>query len=154
MYKDYSKIVDYFKKNGFNNVPYLLRILSYLPPSDRCEILKKLNDVYPYDINIYDKLSMAYVKNGEYIKAMNLLEKAFNNNFLDSDYFNQLKWKIDTLKKNESSGFGSSINYNNTLELLQRDINQGFNANWTEKSIYAYKEFTKIITEFCNEQIK
>lgn len=154
MKKDYSKFTDYFKRNGFNTIPYLLKILSYLPPADRIEILESLIEFFPNNVNLYDKLSMATLKNGNYDKAIKIIEEAYRRNNLNRDYYNQLKGKIDFLHKERKGRYGSSNDYQMTLSLLRNDMNQGFDMSWGEKAIVAYKEFCAIMEDFCNSQIK
>lgn len=151
--KDYLKFINYFKINGFNTIPYLLKILSYLPPNDRCIILNSVVEFFPYDINVYDKLSMALLKNGEFDKAVEVLDNAFNNQYLNIEYYNQLKRKIEFLFRERGYNFGESQNYQMAYSLLQIDMNKSFDLSWDENYIKAYNEFCEIMKEFCESQI-
>ena len=57
-------IVNYFLKNGFGTNMPVLTYLSILKPMDRCIILEKLFEQKIRNIQLYDKMVLAYVKIG------------------------------------------------------------------------------------------
>src|ERR1035437_4045373 len=57
-------IVAYFLKNGFGTSMPVLTYLSYLKSVDRCIILEKLFIENVRNIQLYDKMVLAYVKVG------------------------------------------------------------------------------------------
>ncbi len=89
--------IKYFEKYKFGTQPPVMTILSSLPPVYRVRILEKLwnNDID--NLNIIDKLSMAYLKNGELKKSLDFLEEIHKKNIIDENYYSNFVYKINTL---------------------------------------------------------
>ena len=91
-------LVVYFKKNKVGTEPPVLTLLSSLPPVKRVYILE---EVWQYDkdnLLIIDKLSMAYLKSGEYQRSLKFLETIKGD--IGVTYYEDFVWKIENLQKN------------------------------------------------------
>lgn len=70
------KIVNFFIENEFGTSMPILTYLSTLAPIDRCIILEKLFEITPGNIDLYDKMLLAYVKVGRVDLAKQVLKIA------------------------------------------------------------------------------
>lgn len=147
MKNDYQPFINYFNKKRFGSEMPVLTILSYLPTSDRCSILSQLVMLDPNNVEIYNKYSMALMKNGNYQEARQLLDNALNKGKLDRSNYSALKEKIEFLHQQRGSNFGSTTDYHQTLDLIENSKDQLKNMGMTAM----YREFVQIITNFCNE---
>lgn len=83
----HKPIINWFLKNGFGTNMPILTYFSTLSPIDRCVILESLMANRVVNVEVIDKLILAYVKagyreHGEYI--ISLLKKS---NYCNDDYF-------------------------------------------------------------------
>lgn len=88
----------YFKHYGFEPYqhPWVPTVFSTLPPIYRIQILEKYYLVNPSPF-VIDKLSKAYLKNGEKEKAQDYLLNCCNKKQLTTDQYNYLKNDIALL---------------------------------------------------------
>lgn len=96
----YAAILAYFDRHPFGTEMPVLTLLSTLPPSDRCAILEVIRNKNPANIDVYDKLSMAYLKNGDEKKAHAVLRQGRDARALDGYTWQELDQKISFLKTN------------------------------------------------------
>ena len=68
-------------------------------------------------------------------------------------HYQELQEKIEFLYNERGNNFGSAKNYDMTITMLKRDMEQDFGYGWNDSSIKAYKEFCSIMIEFCENQI-
>jgi hypothetical protein len=146
----YQPFIEYFNKRKFGSEMPVLTILSYLPPSDRCSILMILLNEDSTNVEIYNKLSMALIKDGKYGDAITLLSDAKDENYLSSYNHNILLEKIEHLLQSQGSNFGSSISYEQTIQLVEQ-------GKPTLKNIGMFEvcsEFNQIVIDFCNSKLR
>lgn len=143
----YASLVNYFKENTFGSEPPVMTILSNLPPKDRCAILEEVLKTDPTNINVYDKLSMAYLKSNNLSAAHNCLEKGRRSGSLSSQNYTVLKGKIDAMNQQFGGVFNSSTNYAQALQGVERNFDQ-FSG---DPHIFG---FVGIISAFCRSQMK
>lgn len=147
--KNYAPFVDYFKRKYLGSEPPIMTILSYLPPRDRVEILSQLAAKNDHNPNIYDKLLMALLKNGEAPKAYNLLETIYKNDFVNEHFYRVMKDKLQMLQQQAGFFNPPSSNYNETLRLVQQGM-----IRQEEIGIASLcKEFNQIMISFCNSNL-
>ena len=144
----YAPFVNYFKAKPLGSEPPVMTILSNLPPKDRCGILSEVLKNDPSNINVYDKLSMAYLKNNQLSEALNCLENGRRSRNLSGQNFMVLKDKIDSMNVQIGGRFGSSENYAESIQRIDRDYNQTRNLG------YDFSEFAGIAKSFCQKQSK
>jgi len=96
----YADILAYFDRHPFGSEMPVLTLLSTLPPRDRCSILEVIRAKDPSNVEVYNKLSMAYLKNGQESKARELLQEGLETDALDDFTFQQLDEKITFLHAN------------------------------------------------------
>ena len=143
--KRYEKFFSYFNERGFGTEPPILTIFSFLPPKDRVIILEHLSEKNPSNKEVINKLSMALLKNGDKAKAKKILLKAKSNAVLNDFEYENLQSKIETLA-NYNSSLGSSIDYNDTLNLLRSNLDNNVSNT--------YSRFIQIMHEYCNIRLK
>lgn len=107
----YEDIINYFKQFEFGSNMSVLTHLSILYPSDRVEILKRVMDNGAHNLYIYDKLSMAYAKNGNPLLAYNILLVGNNNGVIDDFNFEAMKLKIGNIRKTQNLDLQTQMNY-------------------------------------------
>ena len=144
----YLAIANYFKAKPLGSEPPVMTILSNLPPKDRCGILAEVLKNDPTNVNVYDKLSMAYLKNNQLSEALNCLESGLRSGNLNSHNFAILKGKIEDMNVQFGGRFGSSANYAESLQRIERDYVQTKNLG------FDFSEFTDIIKRFCQSNLK
>jgi hypothetical protein len=147
---NYASFVDYFKRKKLGTEPPIMTILSYLAPKDRVEILTQVSTTDNYNPNVYDKLILALLKNGEEEKADILLEKIYKQKLVDGNFYNVMKGKIQTLSQNAGQFNNSTFNYNDTLKLVK----QGITVQTGMGIEPLCREFNQIMTNFCNNKLK
>lgn len=96
----YADILAYFERHPLGSEMPVLTLLSTLPPRDRCSILEVIRAKDPSNVEVYNKLSMAYLKNGQESKARELLQEGLETGALDDFTFQQLDEKITFLHAN------------------------------------------------------
>ena len=138
----YSSILSYFYRHDFGTEMPVLTLLSTLPPRDRCVILEILWQKDPDNIEIYNKLSMAYLKNGDEHSARAFLQKGYDIGALDDDIFQQLNDKISFFASNMHAAQKPSQSYTDTLILLR--------SRFANDEHGQYREFYNILIELCN----
>jgi len=144
----YSSLISYFKSNKFGSEPPVMTILSNLPPKDRCMILEETLKDDPNNFRVYDKLSMAYMKDTKLSAAMNCLLAGRHAGFLSSQNYETLKNKIEFMSVQYNGNFGSSTSYIQSLQCIERDYAQ------TILQGQDYSVFYNIIKDFCENKIK
>jgi len=92
-------LIEYFYKHPLGTEPPVLTILSSLPPCKRIYILEKLARNNKGNIVLIDKLSMAYLKNGEKDRAIKYLKNQRKRKNLDDTMYEYLVNKINLLEQ-------------------------------------------------------
>jgi len=139
----YETIISYFKSHGFGTEMPVLTLLSTLPPRDRCIILEILWEKDQSNIEIYNKLSMAYLKNGQELKALSFLKLGHDIGALDAFTYQQLVEKISFLSSNMHAATQKpSQSYSDTLFHLH--------GRFADDAHGQYREFYNILIELCN----
>lgn len=128
-------LVKYFRNYPIGSQPPIMTLLSSLPPQNRVYILEKVWHYGQKDGNVIDKLSMAYLKNGDYNKSLTFLEEAYNQEIIDYELYQDFVIKINSL--NEHLG---------EFDIAQNvfDVERIFNYIVTSYDYDKYKEFTNI----------
>jgi tetratricopeptide (TPR) repeat protein len=146
----YIEILAYFDRHPFGTEMPVLSMLSDLPPRDRCVILEALREKYPSNVEVYNKLSLAYLKDGQYEKAHFILNEGRRSGVLSMNIYMELKEKIESINahimgvKRPSDqtiilGVSSSKAYAETLSKIQL-------YTPTERS---FGEFCRILIRLC-----
>lgn len=128
-------LVIYFKDNKIGTQPPVLTLLSSLPPIKRVYILEKVWVHDKGNLWIVDKLSMAYLKSGNFQKALKFLESIKDD--IGETTYEEFVWKIESLKKNLHR-FDISKNV--------EDVTRIFNLLTNDEYYEKYPEFTNM---FC-----
>lgn len=128
-------LVVYFKKHRIGTEAPVLTILSSLPPIKRVYILEKVWKQDVSNIWIIDKLSMAYLKSGDFQKSMKFLESVKDK--LDEACYEDFVWKLENLQQNLHR-FDISKNIN--------DVARIFAILIKDEYFTKYPEFTNL---FC-----
>lgn len=90
-------------------------IFSMLPLRHRIYILERVSEHYSNQA-VVDRLTLAYLKNGEREKAYNLLEKALQDELVDLQYYEYKKRSLDVLDANLSELYTLNKDYENNPE--------------------------------------
>lgn len=93
-------IIKYFNDNKFGSEPELMTLLSILPPSRRVYILNGIFNNDGENLNIIDKLSMAYLKNNEKNKSIYFLNNLYKDDIINNSYHEDFLWKVNNLEIN------------------------------------------------------
>ena len=141
--KNYSSFISYFKQKTFGSELPVLTFLSALPPEDRCKIIENVLTYDVYNVEAYSKLSMAYLKNDEITKAFDLLKQANTKGYLNNDYYQIFKIKIEDLNKTYQGNFGSANSYLQTISILENRVD--------EKMKQEYLEFYNLVYFFAKD---
>lgn len=128
-------LVVYFKKHRIGTEGPVLTILSSLPPIKRVYILEQVWKQDRSNVWIIDKLSMAYLKSGDFQKSMDFLESVKDK--LDETSYEHYLWKLEKLNKNLHL-FDISENID--------DVARIFNILIKDEYFTRYPEFTNL---FC-----
>ena len=140
---NHSAVVDYFQVNRLGSQPPVMTILSNLPSKDRCVILAEVLKSDPTNPTVYEKLSMAYLKNNNLSSALSCLENGKRSGNLSSHNYLILKDKIESLNANFNGNFPSSTNYQEALQRIERD------HNTTKNLGYDFSEFVDLVKKLC-----
>ena len=89
----------------------VLSHLSMLYPSDRIEILKRIMDNGTENLYTYDKLSMAYAKNGELLFGLNILNVGSLKDVIDPFNFEMMTQKISGMSKTVPFELKTQLDY-------------------------------------------
>ena len=92
-------VIEYFYNHPVGTEPPVLTMLSSLPPCKRIYILERVSQKDQGNIMLIDKLTMAYLKNGEKENAMQYLKSEKYNGNLDELMYEQLVDKIELLDR-------------------------------------------------------
>lgn len=117
-----KEIKQFFIRHRFGSINPVMSFLSLLPIQDRIDLLNSLLEGDNTNVNIYDKLSMAYLKNGEQMKATTLLSDAYKSGLLSDLHFSQLREKI--LSLSNRTEFGSITSYQQSINRLKEELQQ------------------------------
>ena len=109
--RKYEKIVSYFVGNIFGSNLAVLSHLSMLNPKDRIEIINRVMDNGTNNLYIYDKLSMAYAKNGQLFFGVNILNIGSINGIIDDFNFETMNIKIASMAKTIPFDITTQLNY-------------------------------------------
>lgn len=110
-YLSHQQIINYFLRNGFGTEMPILTHFSILHISDRIFIIENLIENGLENIHIYDKLSIAYAKNGDTEKSLEVLKNGFDKNHIDSaNYFN-MKEKVKLFNKTNPTEYLTQKQY-------------------------------------------
>lgn len=94
-------------KFGSENI---FTIFSMLPLKHRIYILEKVSAHY-INLDVVDRLSLAYVKFGEKDKAIDLLEKSLRENIIDKNFYTQKMRSINILNSKLSELYSKNAGY-------------------------------------------
>lgn len=128
-------LIKYFKDYPIGSQPPVMTMLSALPPIHRVFILEAVwkegqkNDV------VIDKLSMAYLKSGQYQRCLEFLETLKVDGLLSDEKYQCFVSKINVLNDNMDK-FDISKN--------MLDVKRIFNYIVNDIDYIKYEEFTKI----------
>ena len=150
MKKDYSNFTTYFIRRGFGTEMPVLTLFSYLPPNDRVEILRNLLTIDPTNVEIFNKLSMALLKSGKFSEAIRLLNDGFEQGIIDGFNYSAMKEKVEFLKQTKGNNFDSTVDYRQTIALIEQGKQILANIGWLERC----EEFNNLVISFCNENIE
>lgn len=128
-------LVKYFRDYPVGSQPPVMTLLSSLPPQNRVYILEKVWDYGQKDGHVIDKLSMAYLKSGNYNRSISFLKDVYNQGIIDCELYQNFIWKINSL--NEHLG---------EFDIAKNifDVERIFNYIVTSYDYDRYKEFTNI----------
>ena len=93
-----AAILAYFRKNGFEGSPWLPTVFSTLPPVYRVRILEPLYSEQKSTL-LRDKLAMAYLKAGDYIRSIYFIEQRYITREIDEETRDEMVIKIDMLRE-------------------------------------------------------
>jgi len=151
----YAAILSYFDTHPFGSEMPVLTLLSTLPPRDRCAILEVIRAKDPSNVEVYNKLSMAYLKDGQETKARSLLQEGLQSGALDDFTFQQLDEKITFLHANmqmtpqqeaalRAAGAAApkpSQSYAETIGIL--------NGRYADNASGPFREFHQLLLNLC-----
>lgn len=138
----YRNISDYFLKHPFGTEPPVMTLLSTLPPQDRCIILEYLRKTQP-NIHVYDKLAMAYLKNGKEDKGREILEEGLIVGEYDFHKYSDLLAKLTQLSKHIAQNRSkSSASYGATIQILAVEFSNSRNGQ--------SREFYNLLLDLCH----
>lgn len=129
-------LIKYFKDYPIGSQLPVMTMLSALPPIHRVFILEALWEDGQKNDTVIDKLSMAYLKSGQYSKSLNFLEELKNAKLLSKEKYQCFVSKINVLNENMDR-FDISKNV--------LDVKRIFGYIINEVDYIQYEEFTKII---------
>lgn len=92
-------LISYFKRNPIGSQMPILTMLSSLPPRCRIYILEELFKDGQDNILVIDKLSMAYLKGGDYLKCLSFLEEQKRNKVITVIQYDDFIEKINALRQ-------------------------------------------------------
>lgn len=139
----YANILSYFERHQFGTEGPVLTLLSTLPPIDRCNILEIIKENEPENIEVYNKLSMAYLKNNQEDKARLLLKNALKAKIINKQTFDELDEKLTLLDSARPHVQQPSQSYRQTVDILQKQFSEDANGK--------YSEFYNLLIDLCHE---
>lgn len=142
--KEYNQILDYFLENHFGTELPVLAILSALPQKESINIIEAILEYDFYNTAAYWKLSMAYLRNGDKQKAMNLLDNAFKNNYLSESINKDYKQDLFEEEEQYKGNYGSSETYEQTVELIESQVEL--------ETKNAYSKFVSLVYRFIDSK--
>ncbi len=101
----------YFRKHPFGSQKYAPIFLSTLPPNDRVKILEQVVDDDPKNQYAYDRLALAYLKDGRRREAHRRLERAMSEGNISASFVGQMTESIRMMHTSSPDGYGSTTNY-------------------------------------------
>jgi hypothetical protein len=107
----HQQIINYFLRNGFGTEMPILMYFSILHNSDRIFIMENLIENELENTQIYDKLSIAYAKNGDTEKGLKVLKKGLDKGYIDSSNYYNMKTKIQMLIKTNPTEYLTQKKY-------------------------------------------
>ena len=128
-------LIKYFKDYPIGSQPPVMTMLSALPPIHRVFILEALWKDGQNNEVVIDKLSMAYLKSGQYQKSLEFLETLKVEGLLSEEKYQCFVRKINLLNDNMDK-FHISKNMVDVKKIFNQIVN---NIDYTK-----YEEFTKI----------
>jgi hypothetical protein len=141
--------IEYFSKQRFGTIRPVLTTFSCLPPKDRCVILNELKSLDIFNRDIYEKLALAYIKDGKIEDAFQMLKTAHQNGFLTSEHYILFKDKIEFLNNARGGNFGSAVTYPESLILIEKQKKYA-----KELGIYEQNsEFCEIMIDYCERKM-
>ena len=143
-------LIDFFERYSFGSNLEIVSSFSILPPIIRYKTLKYLNDRYPENLLILDKLSLAILKAFDRETAVNWIEK--RKELLENTSSVSEKAKLNIIEKmgNELASIVIS-DAPNMYQLCLNRINSV--ANTIESKGKLYDDFESAITLYCQEGI-
>lgn len=93
-------LIEYFKTYPAGSQAPVLTLLSALPPRNRIYIWGKILESGQNDLWVTDKLSMAYLKNGQYEKSISFLDEQKSIGIINEEEYENFVQKINLLHEN------------------------------------------------------
>lgn len=134
-------LVKYFEEYKFGSQNSVLTILSSLPPIHRVKILEKVRDNDKSNIILIEKLSMAYLKSGNFEKSILFLTEVLDGKIITKYQYSILVEKIELLHKSLDK-FDISKNILDTARIFKLLSSVGVAAE--------YEEFMHIFSVLVN----
>lgn len=134
-------LVKYFEVNKFGSERGVMTILSSLPPIHRVKILERVRANDKGNEYLIDKLSMAYLKSGDYNKSLHFLKELRDKNIIDENQYIIFIDKINILN-NSLDKFDISNNIIDTARIFQ--------ILSTDVGAKEYEEFMHIFSVLVN----
>lgn len=94
----YDVLCIYFQINKFGSNNPVMTALSILPAQSRVEVLSRVYLKEKKNLNVIDKLSMAYLKSGNEDLAKSFINDAYKNGNIDGDMHNKFITKLNDMK--------------------------------------------------------
>lgn len=143
-------LIDFFEKYSFGLNLEIVSSFSILPPIIRYKTLKYLNDRYPENLLVLDKLSLAILKAFDRETAINWIEK--RKELLENTSSVSEKAKLDMIEKMGNELASAIISdAPNMYELCLNRVNSV--ANTIEFKGKLYDDFESAITLYYQEGI-
>lgn len=143
-------LIDFFEKYSFGSNLEIVSSFSILPPIIRYKTLKYLNDKYPENVLIIDKLSLAILKAFDKETAINWIEE--RKELLESTSSVSEKAKLDIIEKMGNELVGMIIsNAPNMYQLCLKRINRVANVIGSKGKLY--DDFESAITLYYQKGI-
>lgn len=108
-------------KFGSENI---FTIFSMLPLKHRIYILENVSKHY-MNMDIVDRLSLAYAKNGENNKAIDFLKESLKNGVIDKEYYNGKLRSINVLVNNLDELYKQNAKYEKGQEYSKAIVSSG-----------------------------
>ena len=102
----------------------IFTIFSMLPLKHRIYILENVSKHY-MNMDIVDRLSLAYAKNGEKNKAIDFLKESLKNGVIDKEYYNWKLRSINVLVNNLDELYKQNAKYEKGQEYSKAIVSSG-----------------------------